>query len=382
MSAGVEVSLSAFMSLGTAPPFAASSGRKPCPAHSIVVTGEERAMAKVTRRVFTTMMGAAGISAQLPGIARAAEKELVVVSWGGRLDEPFRRAGDKLGVKVLLVPGQGAEVIAKVKASQGTSPYDTFGNDEPALFESINDGLIVKLDPSKFPNLANVRPEFLEASHGYGVPVTFTTIGIAYNTELVKTPPQAWKDLWNPEHKGLIGVARPSSNLGLGMLAIVARLYGGSDANLDPAFDKLKELNPTVARTPALLGQLLERREVGMAVLWHTNTAVAASKGIPVKFVKPAPGSVRIVSVHAMIIRGPNPDLAVEFLDSTLTHDYQEFAAKAPYYFGSTIKDFTPPPEAAEYVPGPNEPTLAVDWKVIVPKRTAIVEKWDRMFSA
>lgn len=347
-------------------------------------------MKRITdRRSFGRLIAGAGVSAlAAPHLARAqAGKELVVVSWGGTLDEPFRRAGDRLeaahpGLKVTLVPGQGADVIAKVKASQGVSPYDTFGNDEPALLESINEGIIVKIDPAKFPNLANVEQSFLDASHGYGIPVTYTTIGIAYNTELVKTPPKSWADLWKPEYKGLIGVARPSSNLGLGMVALLARQFGGSDSNLDPALDKLKELSPTVGRTPALLGQLLERREVGIAVLWHTNTAVAASKGIPVKFVKPAPGAVRIVSVHAMIVRGPNPDLAAEFLNSTLTRDYQEFAGKAPYYFGATIKGFTPSPEMADYVPGPGEPTIAIDWKVVGPQRGALVAKWDRMFSS
>ena len=343
-------------------------------------------MTKLSRRQFGLLIATTGLVGVRPLIVHAEDRELVVVSWGGMLDEPFRRNAKALeakhpGVTVRLVPGQGAQVIAEVKAAQGASPYDTFGNDDPALLEAIDQGVVTKIDPAKLANLGNVRPDFMAKTFGYGVPVTFTTMGIAYNTQLVKTPPSSWTDLWKPEYKGLVGVPRVSSNLGLGMLAIVARAWGGSDENLEPGFAKLKELNPIVAQTPALLGQLLERQEVGIAVLWHTNTAVAAGKGLPVKFVKPAPGPLQVISVHAMLVHGRNPDLAIEFLDNTLTADYQQFASRPPYYFGITVKDLAPPREAVQYVPVPGEPTQIVDWTKIVPRRAQLTERWDRLFT-
>ena len=41
-----------------------------------------------------------------------------------------------------------------------------------------------------------------------GAPIaTVLPIGIGYRTDLVKTPPKSWHDLWdNPEFKGKIGL--------------------------------------------------------------------------------------------------------------------------------------------------------------------------------
>ena len=58
------------------------------------------------------------------------------------------------------------------------------------------------------------------------MPATFSLIGIAYNEEMVTTPPTAWEDLWNEEYAGIRGICRTSSNLGLGTLAITSKIFG------------------------------------------------------------------------------------------------------------------------------------------------------------
>ena len=53
---------------------------------------------------------------------------------------------------------------------------------------AIADKYIERLDPAKVPNAANVVPSLMEKSQGYGVPASYSLIGIAYNEKLVKTP--------------------------------------------------------------------------------------------------------------------------------------------------------------------------------------------------
>src|SRR5262249_28265928 len=140
------------------------------------------------------------------------------------------------GLKVRLVPSESQDIVAQIRAAQGASPYDAMPNDEPPHLIAIKDGYIQKAKPDRIPNYGNASPEFTRKSQGYGLPATSSLIGLAYNTQLVKAPPAGWADLWRPEYKGLVAIPRASSNLGLGFLAVIAKLNGGSEDQLDPAF--------------------------------------------------------------------------------------------------------------------------------------------------
>ncbi|MGI9334791.1 MAG: ABC transporter substrate-binding protein [Gammaproteobacteria bacterium] len=345
----------------------------------------------IDRRQFTKGMLATGAMASVaaPSIVFAEDNELVVISYGGSLQEPHRWLGDRLeskhpGLKVRLIASESQDIVAQIKAAQGFSPYDAMPNGEPPHLIAIREGYIQKVDPSRLKNYANVFPEFVEKSQGYGVPATFSLIGLAYNEGMVKTPPTSWADMWNEEYAGTVGICRTSSNLGLGTLAITAKIFGGSEGNLEPGWDKLKALDPIAGRSPRILAQMMEREEVGIAPLWNNDAAVAAEKGLPIKFVKPAPGPVAIVSVMSMITNTRQPDLVYEWMDGIISAEYQAFAANAPYYFGVTVKGVEIPQAARPYTPSTPEEVLAlqtVDWSQIVAVRPQLVEQFDRTFS-
>ncbi len=345
--------------------------------------------AEITRRGFGRVLLGAGAGALVAGVrgrAQAQERELVIISYGGTLQEPHRWLADRMerrhpGLRIRLVPSESQDIVAQIKAAQGYSPYDAMPNGEPPHLIAIKEGYIQKARPEKIPNYGNVYSEFVRKSQGYGVPATYSLIGLAYNTELVKRPPASWTDLWRPEYRGLVGVPRASSNLGLGYLAITAKVFGGSEENLEPAFRKTKELKPVVGRTPTILAQLMERAEVGVAPLWNNDAAALAEKGMPIRFVKPDPGPVAIISFFSEITGTRHPDLVQEWLNDILSVEYQAHAANRPYYFGPTVKGVAVPEAARPYTPATPEEVLAlqtVDWTKIVPVRGQIVDRFDR----
>jgi putative spermidine/putrescine transport system substrate-binding protein len=288
------------------------------------------------------------------------------------------------GLKITLTPSDSQDVVAQIKAAQGYSPYDAMPNDEPPHLIGIREGYIDKRNDAALKNLGKLYPELLAKSQGYGVPATYSLVGIAYNTQLVKEPPKSWADLWKPEHRGKIGIARTSSNLGLATLALAAKTHGGSEDNLAIGWDKLKELQPRASRSPAILGQMLEREEIAIAPLWNNNTATAAEKGLPVKFVMPAPGAVAIISFFSAIARTRQPELVNEWLDGILSSEYQARAASSPYFFGPTVKGVEVPEAARPYTPSTPEQVLSlqtIDWTKIVPQRAGLVEQFDRTFA-
>lgn len=342
---------------------------------------------RITRR---TVLAAGAATLASPAIVSAqAARELIVVSYPGRLSEPHRWLGDQRerrhpGLKVRLVPSDSQDIVAQIKAGQGFSPFDAMPNDEPPHITAMAEGYIGRRNDAALSNLGNVFPELLAKSQGFGVPATYSLIGIAYNEKLVKEPPKTWADLWRPDLRGQVGIARTSSNLGLATLAIAAKSFGGSEKALDVGWDKLRELQPKAARSPAILTQMLEREEIAVAPLWNNNTASAAEKGLPIKFLMPAPGAVAIISFMSALTRTQHPELVNEWLNGVLSSEYQARAAGAPYFFGPTVRGVTVPEAARPYTPSTPAEVLAlqtIDWPVIAPQRGALVERFDRIFA-
>lgn len=332
---------------------------------------------------------AASVALGSPLRAQTA-RELVIVSFAGQLQEPHQWLARQMearhpGLRIRLVPSESQDIVATIKAAQGFSPFDAMPNGEPPHLTAQREGYIQKLDAAKVPNASNVVPELLAKSGGFGVPASYSLIGIAYNEKLVKTPPKSWADLWAPEHRGKIAIPRASSNLGLGVLVIAAKIFGGSEENLEPGWSKLQELKPMVGRSPTALLQMLEREEVAIAPIWNNDAAGAAAKGLPIKFVQPDPGPVAIISFMSAITGTRHPDLVAEWMNGILSPEYQQFAANSPYFFGPTVKGVAVPDAAKAYTPStPAEVAKlqTVDWSKIAPVRGRIVEQFDRLFAS
>ena len=343
------------------------------------------------RRSFIKAATGVALGAAAPFTLRAQQaRELVIVSFAGSLQEPHQWLARRMearhpGLRIQLVPSESQDVVAQIKAAQGFSPYDAMPNGEPPHLIGIKDSYIQRADAKLLSNYANVYPEFIQKSQGYGVPVSYSLIGLAYNEKMVKTPPKSWADMWKPESRGKVGIPRASSNLGLGALVIAAKVFGGSEDNLDPGWSKLQELKPQVGRSPTQLLQMLEREEIAIAPLWNNDAAGAAQKGLPIKFVQPDPGPVAIISFMSATAKTRHPELVYEWMNELLSPEYQSMAARAPYYFGPTVKGIAIPEGARAYTPSTPAEVLrlqSVDWTKIAPIRGKLVEQFDRLFAS
>lgn len=345
----------------------------------------------LSRRHFLGSSAALGAATfAMPGLLRAqTASELIVVSFAGQLQEPHRWLADQMeaempGLTVRLVPSESQDIVAQIKAAQGFSPYDVMPNGEPPHLIAQTEGYIVPLDAAAVPNAANIDPAFMRLANGFGVPTSYSLIGIAYNEAMVESPPTSWEDLFAPEMVGKVGFPRASSNLGLGALVALARLRGGSESDLEPGWAALEELQPVIGRSPSQLIQMLEREEIAMAPIWNNDAAGAAGKGLPIRFVMPDPGPIVVLSITSQIQGTQHPDLVHEWMNRLLSPEYQARAADAPYFFGPTVTGVAVPEAAAEYTPTTPDALArlqTVDWSVIAPQRGEIVDRFDRTYS-
>jgi ABC-type Fe3+ transport system substrate-binding protein len=336
-----------------------------------------------------TVLGGAALGAlAMPLVARGQARELVMIGYGTAQDDPIKRAAAELGrrhsgVTLRVIGGLSAEALAQIKAARGASPYDLAVMGTPAIINAVGEDVLEPLDASKVPSLAKLDPRFPPFAQGMGVPVNYSGFGIAYNKQTVRTPPTSFADLWKPEFAGKVGLARPQSNLGLGAISIAARAFGRPDDDLEFGLAKWKELKPLVGRSPPLLQQMLERGEIGACVLWHDNTALAASTGLPFGYVK-TPQPIILPSSVVMFRRTAHAALIHEFAEIFLSEEIQRFQTNPPYFFGPTLAGVPTPQAAAEYLPSTPAEVAAmasIDWTKVAPHRGRTVEAFDRMFA-
>ncbi|MBV8165289.1 MAG: ABC transporter substrate-binding protein, partial [Alphaproteobacteria bacterium] len=202
----------------------------------------------LTRRRLLGSAALVAAAAGLPGPAHAQAQRIVANTYPGLWEEAhrthlipaFKKA---VGAELVMQPMLSVDVIARLVAARANPPFDATLNDEGPFMANLDADLFDVLDRSKIPNLKDVPQKFIDPS-GRGVYVSAQVVGLCYNPDKIKTPPTSWDDLHRPEYKGRVGITGPGSSLGAAWLAEVAKLHGGSEANLDPAFAQLRKLLP------------------------------------------------------------------------------------------------------------------------------------------
>lgn len=326
-----------------------------------------------------------------PPAAPAPAKEVTLVDFGYTGDiqtglfgkfmaEPFMAANPN--IKIKLIGGVSGDAITQIKAAQGKSPIDTMLLGKPRYLEAARDGWILPISGADVPNVADVYPNIQAQCTPGAVAWTVEVIGLVYNPDLVAKP-ENWTDLWKPEYKGKIGMVSPASNAGFLFYEMIAKTFGKGEADLDAVWKKLDELKPfVVANNPETLSQLLEKKEIAVAINWNTEAAVSISKGFNVAFTMPKPGGIGQVGCYAVIKGTENPDAAKKYINQALSLNFQQKMSEKPYYFAPVNKNVKLTPDAAKILPSaadyPN--LITIDLDVALPLRTKLTDEFIKKY--
>jgi putative spermidine/putrescine transport system substrate-binding protein len=331
-------------------------------------------------------------AAAQPTAAAAKPAAVTYADWGysGDLQKVFR---DNLGtpfekshagVTVKMAGGKTDDVIPQIKAAQGASPYDSIMLGETRFIQAKREGWITPLTPADTPNLKDVNPDLQKHCEGFGVVWTYSVMGLEYNEKLVPKP-ESWMDLWKPEYKGKIGLASPAANLGHTFVNLLARLNGGDEGHYDLAFQKLHDLGTFVAvPSPEALGDLLSRGELGVGIQWSDNAAVDMQTNPDLKFVLPKPGAVALPSCYGIVKGSANIPLAKEWLNNSISKEFQTAFSRSPWYFQPTNMQVSPAPDAIEksLAPGPEDTKnlVILDMVTATANRPAQTDRFNKEF--
>jgi ABC-type uncharacterized transport system YnjBCD substrate-binding protein len=286
----------------------------------------------------------AGAQTQTLNVATAGDQNMVdyIKDYLGPM---FEKAHP--GVKVVAVgtgPGDGGsqkiyeKLDAQKKGGAGKSDFDVVVVHQKAAGTMVQEGLLERYK-DKIPTGSLVTRETASNSlgaevSGYVMPMFHSQTAIAYNPDLVKSPPASYPELvdWvkkNPKQFGYNGIKGGMS--GVAFVSGWVYAFGGDtekllkgpyDASTKGAWDKamadLKEFNKNVVITPGNAGTLdmLNRGEIAMGPVWVDMFYTWAAEGklppnMRLKLVSPGmPGQPMYYAIPAKA----NQKLAEEFI--------------------------------------------------------------------
>lgn len=331
-------------------------------------------------------IGAAALS--LPGgMALAQGKSISATTYPGAWESAHRGIllpafNKATGASTNLVASLAVDTVSKIIASRANPPYDVIILDEGPYLAALQNDIFEKIPTDKLPYLKDIPQKFIDP-RGMGVFVSGQIIGIAYNTNKIKTPPTSWNDLLKPEYKGRVGLAGMGSTLISAWMVEMARLNGGSETNMDPAFEFVKKLLPNVgavAANPGALATLFQQDQIDISVHYNNNVGDLQSKGVPIALSKPDTGWIHIKSTMHIVKNSKNVDLAAAYINAAISPEVQTKMAAAPYMIAPTSSKAEFSKELQFYAKdvADLEKMNGVDWEKLNPRRAEYIQRFNK----
>jgi iron(III) transport system substrate-binding protein len=273
------------------------------------------------------------------GQAAAAQEKLIIYtsmkeSLIGGIVEGFNRKYPDVAVDYQSA-GAG-KLMAKIAAEResGKILADILWTSEvPDFYSMKQEGILEKYETPLIKEILNPFDDY----DGHFTAARLGTLGIAINTDLIKTPPTQWSDLFKPEYKGAFGVADPAlSGTAYMSIALLDKQFG---------WEFFENLHANQARIGKGSGQVVDDTASGelaasLAVDYITNDKI--TKGAHIALYYP-PELLMAPSPIAIFKDSPNLEAAKHFVDYLLSYDAQVLVAGEGTL--SVRRDVKNPPE-------------------------------------
>jgi putative spermidine/putrescine transport system substrate-binding protein len=270
------------------------------------------------------------------GPARA--ESLVIYGWVGPNEAGFRREffpafEKKYGATIEYVGASSFLNYGKLKAERINPQADVAMFDDVVLEQAQKDGLLEPLDTSVVGHLDEIAPD-ARFKDNMGVGIGYNVVSLYYNTKAFQehgiAPLVSWNDLLRPELKGHIVIRNITSSYGLYVLLMLARSNGGSDANIEPGFAKMKELAPNVVSFPTGHGpqaQMTLQGDVWVGATGLGEMQDLLDKKAPLKFIIPKEGAIAMVEAAGVVKGAPHGKLAQQLINEVTSPEGQRMMA-------------------------------------------------------
>lgn len=330
-----------------------------------------------------------GLSVLLSGAALAQERTLVINSFGGAYETAHRKCvitpfEQATGAKVQVTTAYSADAFAQLRAQKDAPQYDVIHFSGGQEIVGAAEGLLAPIDAAKLPNAAELY-DFAKANldKGQGPAYSIAAIGLVYNSERAPKTPSSWKDLLDPafgEHLVLTDISNGYGMLGFLMLN---QVEGGSLDDIQPGLDavgKLLDAGAIVVSTSPEIQQEFAQNDAWIAPYASDYAFTLRKAGLPAKFVQGAEGTPASFITANLVANRPNQDLALKFIDMTISKSAEECFADALRYSPTNAEAELAPDVAADVAYGEDavKGLIRFDPATIEKNRAAWVEQWSK----
>lgn len=301
---------------------------------------------------------AIAIGALLAASPAFAQEEAVlnVYNWSDYIaEDTIANFEAETGIKVNYDVYDNNEIV-DAKLLAGNSGYDIVVPSGNFLERQILAGLILPLDKSKLPNLANLDPAVMataaeqDPDNAHAVPYMINTIGLGYNVAKVTAAlgPDAdltsWDLLFKPEVVSKLagcGVAvldSPSEVVGIALHYLGLDPNSESEDDLAKAEELLNSVKPNIRYFHS--SQYIDdlgNGEICLAlgysgdIFQAVDAAANAAQPTEVKYLIPKEGAATLFDFLAIPVDAPHPENAHKFINYIL--EPQVVAAITNYVF-------------------------------------------------
>jgi putative spermidine/putrescine transport system substrate-binding protein len=271
-------------------------------------------------------------------VSTAPAESLVIYGWVGPNEAGFRKEffpafEKKYGATIEYLSASSFLNYGRLKAERRNPQADVALFDDVILEQARKDGLLEPLDTTVVQHLADIAPD-ARFKDNMGVGVGYNVVSLYYNTKVFQdrgfAPLVSWNDLLRPELKGRIVIRNITSSYGLFVLLMLARSNGGSDADIEPGFAKMKELSPSVISFPTGHGPLAQMTLQGDAWVGATGLGEMQDlldKKAPLKFFIPKEGAIAMAEAAGVVKGAPHGKLAQQFVNELTSPEGQRMMA-------------------------------------------------------
>lgn len=336
------------------------------------------------------LIGTAGaLGALVVAAATAsAQTELTVIVYGGSFEEGWRKSviepfeAANPDIKVNIATGLTLQNVALMRAQKDDVQVDVLMMDEVGAAQANAEGLYQPLDPAKIPNLEKLYPQFRIDGDPY-TKFMYVSQALVYNTDEIAEAPASWKALWDPVYEGRVAIPDITTSHGSFFLLTASDMNGGSVENVEPGFELIKELKPSIVTfytQHAQLAQLFTQGDVWITS-WTTDRSQAMiDNGAAVAWTIPEESAYIIDSTIGIAKGTKHLEAAEKYINFVLGEEAQ--AANAEHTYLAPVNSAVElAPEVAAKLPvgeGVLEGLKQADWDYVTTVRPDWTKQWNR----
>ncbi|MDP1965613.1 MAG: extracellular solute-binding protein [Reyranella sp.] len=333
-----------------------------------------------SRRSLLAGATALGGTSLLPSLAHA-KGIVTAATYPGSWEEAYRAVvapalKKAYDVDLELQPLFAVDQIAKVRAARGAPPFDAFVLDPGPRITGIEGGLFEKFDGKKISNAPNLPAGMIDQ---WGICVGAQVVGIGYNPKKLPKP-TGWKDLLSDPWVSRLGITGFQTTFGTVSLIEIAKAFGGSETNVEPAFVELKKVLPKIAAVgnPAAMPGLLQQGQCDITYTNIQTVAILKSRGVDIEFVKPASGAVAFFTTMHIAKGAAEADNAYKYFDTVVSKAVGDALVQPPHNFIPVNKQVVLPPSLPMTSLDEMSTYIQHDWSKINPLRAGWIEKFNK----